>query len=247
LFANPRPPPIFPLALPSRYTLPDGEESKSPAPPPSSERSRGQIPKKFGSGNGANAAGDSLFKPVFPENTRFNREKTVHYRSVRKCAKTGQPVLCPNVRCPPAAAMARNKGGPSGTGKPMFFPWKTGRSGCRCCWFGAGRQPGVGTIIRMALWMPSDDNGDFQIWSGVSPIGTNLTPPYEAMMIQEPQRKYIRLNNRENKEGGGDQMPSNQRADSKNSNNPSHKSAVDNRSNQINPNHAPSKSGGKKK
>jgi len=42
-------------------------------------------------------------------------------------------------------------------------------------------------------------------------------------------------------------MPSNQRADSKNSNNPSHKAAVDNRSNQINPNHAPSKSGGKKK
>jgi hypothetical protein len=41
---------------------------------------------------------------------------------------------------------------------------------------------------------------------------------------------------------GGEPMPSNQRADSKNSNNPSQKAAVDNRSNQMKPNHSPSKS-----
>jgi hypothetical protein len=42
-------------------------------------------------------------------------------------------------------------------------------------------------------------------------------------------------------------MTSNQRADVKNSNNSSYKAAADNRSNQMNPNHAPSKSGGSKK
>jgi hypothetical protein len=41
----------------------------------------------------------------------------------------------------------------------MFFPGKPGRSGCRRCWFGAGRQPGFGIIARMALWMPSADDG----------------------------------------------------------------------------------------
>jgi len=66
-------------------------------------------------------------------------------------------------------------------------------------------------------------------------------------MVQKPQRKYISQNNMGNGDKGGEQMPSNQRADSKNLNNPSHKSAMDNRSNQMNPNHAPSKSGGKKK
>lgn len=42
-------------------------------------------------------------------------------------------------------------------------------------------------------------------------------------------------------------MARNQRADAKNPNNPGYKAAADNRSNQMNPNHAPSKSGGKKK
>lgn len=42
-------------------------------------------------------------------------------------------------------------------------------------------------------------------------------------------------------------MASNQRADVKNPNNASYKAAADNRSNQMNPNHAPSKSGGNKK
>lgn len=42
-------------------------------------------------------------------------------------------------------------------------------------------------------------------------------------------------------------MTSNQRADVKNSNNPAQKASVDNRSNQLNPNHAPSKSSGNKK
>lgn len=42
-------------------------------------------------------------------------------------------------------------------------------------------------------------------------------------------------------------MSGNQRADVKNHNNPSHKAAADNRSNQMNPTHAPSKSGGNKK
>lgn len=42
-------------------------------------------------------------------------------------------------------------------------------------------------------------------------------------------------------------MASNQRADVKNPNNASYKAAADNRSNQMNPNHAPSKSNGSKK
>jgi len=42
-------------------------------------------------------------------------------------------------------------------------------------------------------------------------------------------------------------MSGNQRADVKNSNNASHKAAADNRSNQMNQNHAPTKSGGNKK
>jgi len=42
-------------------------------------------------------------------------------------------------------------------------------------------------------------------------------------------------------------MAGNQRANVKNPNNPSFKAAADNRSNQTNPNHAPSKSGGGKK
>ena len=116
------PPPSLasPGTAPALYT-PVWEYGKSPAPPFTTERSRGQNPEKFGSGNGANAAGDSAFISRFPENNRFNRKKTVLFRSVRKCAKTGQPVVCPKVRCPPAAAIARNKGGPSGTGKSMFF------------------------------------------------------------------------------------------------------------------------------
>lgn len=38
--------------------------------------------------------------------------------------------------------------------------------------------------------------------------------------------------------------PNDQRGDSKNPNNPAHKAAQDNRSNQLNPNHAPTKGGG---
>jgi|GEM_PF-6746313 len=116
------PPPSLasPGTAPALYT-PVWEYGKSPAPPFTTERSRGQNPEKFGSGNGANAAGYSAFISRFPENNRFNRKKIVLFRSGRKSAKTGQPVVCPKVRCPPAAAIARNKGGPSGTGKSMFF------------------------------------------------------------------------------------------------------------------------------
>jgi hypothetical protein len=42
-------------------------------------------------------------------------------------------------------------------------------------------------------------------------------------------------------------MTNNQRADAKNPNNASQKAAADNRLNQMNPNHAPSKSSGNKK
>lgn len=42
-------------------------------------------------------------------------------------------------------------------------------------------------------------------------------------------------------------MTNNQRADAKNPNNPAQKAAVNNRSNQLNPNHGLSKSGGNKK
>jgi len=42
-------------------------------------------------------------------------------------------------------------------------------------------------------------------------------------------------------------MPPNNRANVKNQNNPAFKAAQDNRANQLNPTHAPSKSGAKKK
>jgi len=42
-------------------------------------------------------------------------------------------------------------------------------------------------------------------------------------------------------------MPSNNRANTKNSNNPAFKAALDNRSNQLNPKQAPTKSGAEKK
>jgi hypothetical protein len=58
-------------------------------------------PEKFGSGNSANTQGDFLFKSLLLKNTRFNREKTGQYRSVGKCAKTGQPAACPGSRRPP--------------------------------------------------------------------------------------------------------------------------------------------------
>jgi hypothetical protein len=38
---------------------------------------------------------------LFSENTRFIREKTGQNRSVRKCAKTGQPNACPGIQSPP--------------------------------------------------------------------------------------------------------------------------------------------------
>lgn len=40
---------------------------------------------------------------------------------------------------------------------------------------------------------------------------------------------------------GSSQNPNDQRSDSKNPNNPAHKQGQDNRSNQLNPNHAPTK------
>lgn len=42
-------------------------------------------------------------------------------------------------------------------------------------------------------------------------------------------------------------MPPNNRANVKNQNNPAFKAALNNRANQLNPNHAPTKSGPKKK
>jgi hypothetical protein len=94
-------PPSSSASLAPLYILPYGEDCKSPAPPLTSEKSRGRIPEKFGSGNGVNARKNSSLKPLFFENTRFNREKTGQYRSVRKCAKTGQPNTCPGIQSPP--------------------------------------------------------------------------------------------------------------------------------------------------
>jgi len=82
-------------------------------------------PKKFGSGNGANTHEDFLFKSFFLKNTRFNREKTVQFRSVRKCAKTGQPAVCSGIRRPPDDRYGlKIKGIPSGAGKRPLFPEK---------------------------------------------------------------------------------------------------------------------------
>jgi hypothetical protein len=63
------------------------------------EKSHDRIPEKFGSGNGANAHRDFPLKSLFLKNIRIYREKTVQYRSVRKCAKTGQPAASRGIRC----------------------------------------------------------------------------------------------------------------------------------------------------
>jgi hypothetical protein len=65
------------------------------------EKSHDRNSEKFGSGNGVNTHGDFPFKSLFLKNTRFTGEKTVHYRSVRKCAKPGQPVAGPGLRRSP--------------------------------------------------------------------------------------------------------------------------------------------------
>ncbi len=144
------PGPLYPpsptsLVRPPFYILPDGEDSKSPALPPTSERIPGQNPEKFGSGNGANSRKNYSIKSVFPENTRFKREKTVQFRSVRKYVKTG-----------PSGSLSRSPSPSGGRYGPKinvvipapenrrFFPGKTGRSGSRRCGFGAGGWPGRG-------------------------------------------------------------------------------------------------------
>jgi hypothetical protein len=71
-----------------------GADCKSPLDHSPTEKSHDRNQEKFGSGNGANAHEDSLLKSLFLKNTHFNREKTVLFRGVRKCAKTGQPAAC---------------------------------------------------------------------------------------------------------------------------------------------------------
>jgi len=142
------PPPWHGLPI---YIHPAGEDCKSPTLPPTSERIPGQNPEKFGSGNGANSRKNYLFKSVFPENTRFKREKTVQFRSLRKCAKTG---LSGSLSRSPMPAGGRY--GPKINGvipapkNRCFFPGKTGRYGSRCCRYNAGRQPG--SVI--SSWIP---------------------------------------------------------------------------------------------
>ena len=124
------------------------------------ERFPGRIPEKFGSGNGANSRKNSSLKSCFPENTCFKREKTVQFRSLRKCAKTGPYGSLSRSPMPPGGRYGpKTNGGHSGTGKPIAFSLKTGRSIHRCCGYIAGRQPGVGIIVRMPVRRPFTDNG----------------------------------------------------------------------------------------
>jgi hypothetical protein len=86
------------------------------------ERFPGRIPEKFGSGNGANDRKNSSFKSFFLKNTRFNREKTVQFRSLIKCAKTGPSGSLSRGPMPPGGRYGpKIEGGPSGTGKPIAF------------------------------------------------------------------------------------------------------------------------------
>jgi len=140
LIATPAPS-INTPAPPFPHIPPDGKDCKSPALPPPSEKSPGQIPEKFGSGNGANATGNSSFKSPFSKNKRFNRKKTVQNRSVTKCAKTGQPNACHGIRHPPDDRYCpKIKGVLSAPENRSLFPEKRGDPGAG----GAGMAPGGG-------------------------------------------------------------------------------------------------------
>jgi hypothetical protein len=54
------------------------------------------MPDFFGSGNGANARQNSLYNSLFLRNTCFTREKTVHFRELRKSAKKRDLHLVPD-------------------------------------------------------------------------------------------------------------------------------------------------------
>jgi hypothetical protein len=51
------------------------------------ENFQAEIPKKIGSGNGANARQNSSLKSFFPEIAYFNAEQTVLFSGRRNCAK----------------------------------------------------------------------------------------------------------------------------------------------------------------
>jgi hypothetical protein len=59
--------------------------------------------------------------------------------------------------------MARNKGGPSGTGKPTLFPENRGDPGAGAAGLAPEGSRVGGIISRMPLWMPSGDDGAISI------------------------------------------------------------------------------------
>jgi hypothetical protein len=113
--------------MPSFIKGQDGEDCTSPQIPSPTENSVARIPEKFGSGNGANTQGNFPLKPLFLKNNRFNRKKTVQYRSVRKCAKTGPTGSLLWGPTPSGGRCGlKIKGVPSGPEIDLFFLKKKG-------------------------------------------------------------------------------------------------------------------------
>jgi len=66
-------------------------------------------------GTGVHATGDYPFKSLFLKNTLFTRKNTLLFRSMRKCAKTGQSLACPGLlHSPEGPYRPENNGAPSG-------------------------------------------------------------------------------------------------------------------------------------
>jgi hypothetical protein len=87
------------------------------------ENFQAKIPKKFGSGNGANARQNSFLKSVFMEIAHFNEKETVLFSGRRNCAKITRSAARGLTRSGPECQDGRKiKGVPGGGEKPGFSP-----------------------------------------------------------------------------------------------------------------------------